>query len=91
LGSRHPGTFLARGEVSAQEGSAIAGEEATLGPRSLRDKSAQVSMQTAEATYLLGKALFWAFIFNQEAGLNARYLCTFSARGELAYREYSDH
>jgi hypothetical protein len=44
-----------------------------------------------EATYLLGQALFWAFIFSQEAGLNARPLCTFPARGELARREYSDH
>jgi hypothetical protein len=35
--------------------------------------------------------MFQAFIFNQEAGLNTRYLCTFPARGELAYREYSDH
>jgi hypothetical protein len=48
-------------------------------------------MQTAEATYLLKQALFWAFIFSQEAGLNARPLCTFPARGELDCREYSDH
>jgi len=32
-----------------------------------------------------------AFIFFQEAGPNARYLCTFPERGELACREYSDH
>jgi hypothetical protein len=50
----------------------------------------QVSLQTAEATNL-GQALFLAFIFSQEAGLNARPLCTFPARGELACREYSDH
>jgi hypothetical protein len=50
----------------------------------------QVSVQTAEATYLLGQALIRAFIFSQEAGLNVRYLCTFFARGELAYREHSD-
>jgi hypothetical protein len=48
-------------------------------------------VQTIEATQLLGQALFWAFIFCQEAGPNSRYLCTFPARGELAYREYSDH
>ena len=36
-GSRHPGTFPTRGEVSAQEGSAWAGEGAILGPRSIRD------------------------------------------------------
>jgi hypothetical protein len=41
-------------------------------------------MQTAEATHILGQALFWAFIFSQEAGLNARYLCTFPARIEPA-------
>jgi hypothetical protein len=58
---------------------------------SLRDQYVQVSMQTAEATHLLEQALFWAFIFSQEAGLNTRYLCTFPARGELACREYSDH
>jgi hypothetical protein len=51
----------------------------------------QVTVQTAEATCLLGQALFQAFIFIQEAGLNARYLCTFPERGELAFREYSDH
>jgi hypothetical protein len=45
----------------------------------------------AEVTQLLRQALFQAFIFSQEAGLNARYLCTFLARGELACREYSDH
>jgi hypothetical protein len=30
----------------------------------------QVSAQTAKATHLLGQALFQAFIFSQEAGLN---------------------
>jgi hypothetical protein len=60
-------------------------------PTSLRNQSVQVSFQTAEATHLLGQALFPTFIFSQEAGLNARYLYTFPARGELACREYSDH
>jgi hypothetical protein len=58
---------------------------------SLGDQSVQVSMQTAEAIHLLGQALFWAFIFSQEAGLKVRYLCTFPVRGEFACREYSDH
>jgi hypothetical protein len=58
---------------------------------SLRDQSIQVSVQTAEATHLLGQALFQAFIFGQEAGLNARTLCTFPARGAIASREYCDH
>jgi hypothetical protein len=58
---------------------------------SLRDQSVQVSMQTAEATNLLGQALFQAFIFSQEAGLNTRYLCIFPAREDLACRDYSDH
>lgn len=53
--------------------------------------SLQVSVQTAEATHLLGQALFQAFISSKEAGPNARYLCTFPARGELTCREYSDH
>jgi hypothetical protein len=48
-------------------------------------------MQTAEATHLLGQALFPAFIFSQEAGLNFKTLCTSPARGELACREYSEH
>jgi hypothetical protein len=61
-----------------------AGEGAILCPASLRDHSVPVSMQTAEATHLLGQALFWAFIFSQVAGLNARPLCYFPARGELA-------
>jgi hypothetical protein len=50
-----------------------------------------MSAQIAEATHLLGQALFQVFIFSKEAGLNARYLCTFPARGELACREYSGH
>jgi hypothetical protein len=50
-----------------------------------------VRVQIAEATPLLGQALFLAFIFSQEAGLNDRTLCTFPARGELACREYSDY
>jgi hypothetical protein len=58
---------------------------------SLRDLSAQVRVWTTEATQLLGQALFQAFVFCQEAGLNVRYLGTFPARGELACREYSDH
>jgi hypothetical protein len=58
---------------------------------SLRDQSVKVSMQTAEATHLLGQAQFQVFIFTQERGLNARPLCTFPVRGELAFREYSEH
>ena len=73
------------------EGSFRAGEGAILCPVSLGDQSVQVSMQTAKATHLWGQALFQAFIFSQEAGLNTRYLCTFVARGELACSEYSDH
>jgi hypothetical protein len=68
-----------------------AGERAILCPMSLRDQSVQVSMQIAEATPLLGLALFQAFIFSHEAGPNARYLCNFPTRGELACKEYSDH
>jgi hypothetical protein len=68
-----------------------AAERAILYPESLGDQSVHVSMQTAETTHLLGQALFQAFFFSQEGGLNARYLCTFPARGELTCREYSDH
>jgi hypothetical protein len=50
-----------------------------------------MSMQTAETTHLLGQVWFHAFIFIQEAVLNAKPLFTFSARGELACRKYSDH
>jgi hypothetical protein len=48
-------------------------------------------LEQAKLIQLLGQTTFWAFIFGQEAGLNARYLCTFPARGELACKEYSDH
>ena len=47
-GSRNPGTFPARGEVSAQEGSFGAGEGDILGPQSFRDLPAQVISQTAK-------------------------------------------
>ena len=90
-GSRHPGTFSARGEVSSLEGSLGEGERAILGRMSLREQSVQVNVQTAEETHLLGQALFRALIFSQEGGQNTRYLCTFPARGELACRECSDH
>jgi hypothetical protein len=68
-----------------------AGERAILWRLSLWDQSVQVSIQTEEATHLLGQALFPAFIFRQEAGLNDIYLWTFPVRGELAWIEYSDH
>ena len=68
-----------------------AGEGTFLYPGSLGDQSAQVSSLTVEATHLLEQALFWAFILSQEAGLNARPLCTFPARVKLPCREYSDH
>ena len=80
-GSRHPGTFPTRGEVAL---TSKAGEGAMLCLRSLWDQSAQVSAKTAEATHLLGQALFHAFIYSQEVGLNARHLCNFPARRELA-------
>ena len=63
-----------------------------MGPRSLRDLSAQVRVWTIEATQLLGQAearhllrqaLFWAFIFSQEAGPNPGYLCTFPEEESL--------
>jgi hypothetical protein len=70
---------------------ARAGERAILCPRFFQDQSLQVSMQNAETTHLLGQALFWAFILSQVAVLSTRTLCTFLARGELAYKEYSEH
>ena len=70
---------------------ARAGEGAIVCPWSLREQSVQVTWQTALATHLLIQALFQAFIFSQKAGLNARPLCTFPPRRELASREYTDH
>jgi hypothetical protein len=67
------------------------GKRTIFCPTSLGEQSVQMIVQTAEAIHLLGQALFRAFIFCQEAGLNARALCTFPARGELACREYSNH
>jgi hypothetical protein len=76
LGSRHPATFLARGQVSTQPGRAL--------PQDPREPSwFQDSMESSlhkwecgllkqwilwqtKATQLLGKILFWAFIFGQE-------------------------
>ena len=68
-----------------------AGEGAILCPGCLIEQSVQVRVQIAEATHLLRKALFQAFIFSQETGLNTRPLCTFTARKELVCRQYSDH
>jgi hypothetical protein len=62
---------------------AWAGEGAILYRGSLRDHFVQVIVQTAEATHLLGQALFQAFIFSQEAGLDARPLCNFPAQRVL--------
>jgi hypothetical protein len=60
-----------------------AGEGAIFCPGSLWDQSVQVSTQTAETTYLLGQALFHAFIFSQEADLNTRSRCTFPTESTL--------
>jgi hypothetical protein len=90
LGSRHLGD-LSPPEERWPPGRILTAIESHLVPGYLGDQSVQVSMQTAEETHLLGQALFWAFIFSQEAGLNARPQCTFPARGELSYREYSNH
>ena len=72
-----------------------------LVPGFRRDYSAQWRMWTTEAnifwdkpkqhSFWVGQVLIWAFIFGQEGGPNARYLCTFPVRGELACRECSDH
>jgi hypothetical protein len=100
-GSRHLGTFPARGEVSALPGRAL--QEHLGEPSWLPDPSETslcrwecglqklMASVTAEGTQLLGQVLFWAFIFGQEGGPNATYLCTFPVRGELACRECSDH
>jgi hypothetical protein len=50
-----------------------------------------VREHTTEGIQILGQALFQDFILSQEGGPNTRYLCTFPEKGELAYREYSDH
>jgi hypothetical protein len=63
-GSRHPGTFPAKGEVSAGGnggGGALAtraGERAILCPLSNGDQSVQVSLQTAEATHHWDRPFF---------------------------------
>jgi hypothetical protein len=57
----------------------------------VRTREATQLLGQAEATQLLGQALFRGFIFSQEIGPNARYLCSFLARGELACRKYSKH
>jgi hypothetical protein len=72
---RNSGTFPARGEVSARPGRLLL--EHLQEPSSFPDPSKT--------------SLFQAFIFCQEASPNNRYLCNFSARGELACRECSNH
>jgi hypothetical protein len=47
-------------------------------------------MWAIEATEVLGQGPIRPFILSQEAELRLRLLCTFLARGELAYRESSD-
>jgi hypothetical protein len=92
LGSWHPGTFPARREVSALPWRAL--------PEHLREPSwfldpTKSSLQKWECGLqkltALKLTLFQAFIFCQEAGPNARYLCTIPARGEIACRECSNH
>ena len=84
MGSRHLGTFPTRGrEPPGRALTSRSGEGAILCPKCLRDQSVQVSAQTAEATYILGQALFRAFIYSQEAGLNARPHCTLPAESTL--------
>jgi hypothetical protein len=74
-GSRHPSTFLARGQVSAQPGRPLPQD---LQKPSWFRNSAESSLHRwewrlleqrllwqAKATQLLGKILFWAFIFGQ--------------------------
>jgi hypothetical protein len=62
FGSRQPTTFLVRAQVSTQPGRLL--PHIPRGPPWFRD-SASGSLQ-AKATQLLGKILFWAFIFGQE-------------------------
>jgi hypothetical protein len=91
--SRHPGTFPARGEVSAPPGRNL--------PENLAESSLVLDLsETSMHRWDCGLQKLHSFwdrpcfrpsSFGQEAGLNARHLCTFPARGELACREYSDH
>ena len=91
LGSRHPVTFPARGEVSNREASA----SEHLGEPSWSQIPQRLVCAGESADYrsytASGQARFQSYISSQKAGPNTRYLCIFPARGELACREYSDH
>jgi hypothetical protein len=58
-------------------------------------ESAKNRSYTASGTWrndtVSGTGHVLAFVFCQEAGPNAKYLCTFTARGKLACIEYVDH
>jgi hypothetical protein len=91
-GSKHPGTLSAKGEVSSWEGSDRQSRwETHLVSCIPRRPVCAGEHADCRGNTSSGKALFWASIFTQEAGLNPRPLCNFPTRGELACREYSDH
>jgi hypothetical protein len=92
LGSRHQGTFPAKGKVSTPPGRALLEHLRKPSSFQILPRLVCTGESVDDKSYqLLGQALFQAFIFCQEASPNNRYLCTFSERGELAFRECSNH
>ena len=100
-GPRHPATFPARGKGSAWCRSAL--PEHQLQTSCFQDPSESILHMwecriqkltpsgTGQRNSASGQILLWAFVFDQEGGLKAIYLCTFPVREELAFRECSDH
>jgi hypothetical protein len=100
-GSRHPGTFPARGELSALPGRALLEH---LGEPSWFPDPSETSLCRWECGQqkLTASVTGWsnttsgtgpvsAFIFCQERSPNTRYLCTFPVRREFDCRVCSDH
>jgi hypothetical protein len=100
-GPRFPPTSQARGKGSAWPGSSM--PEHRQQTSCFQDSSESIVQRwecriqkltasgTGQSNSALVQVLFWAYIFGQERGPKARYLCTFPVRGELACREFSEH
>jgi hypothetical protein len=84
-------TFPARGELASREGSELgtqARAPSCIPGVSETSLCRRAGHRTNRASWT---GTLWAFILSQEAELTSRPLCTFTARGELASRECSDH
>jgi hypothetical protein len=83
-GSRHPDTFLARGEVATWKGCDCQSRWGSHLVFQVPQRPVCAGEHTdCRGNTSSGTALFQAFIFSQEAGWNARPLCTMPAESTL--------